>query len=128
MRDPSLPPSRRQSAVWKGAATIKVLDEDISGMRSHGSFTGWGIERTLFPLQGWAFLVGFIVFPLWWIAAICPVHWGWGTRWRNRRKGYGDPHLIMTEEELQDVENLECDGKLFLFLFVSYDKSFFYSV
>lgn len=110
MRDPSLPPTKRHSKVWKGAATRKVVDEDPGYMmRSRSSLVGWGVERRLFPLQGWAFVVGFIVFPLWWIAAVCPVVWGWGTRWADRRKGYGDPNLVMTEEELQDREILEYD-------------------
>ncbi|GJJ15485.1 hypothetical protein Clacol_009763 [Clathrus columnatus] len=107
MRDPSLPPSRRQSAVWKGAATRKVLDEDILGMKSRSSLDRWGVESSLFPLQGWAFVVGFLVFPLWWVAAICPVIWGWGSRWKKRR--FGDIHLIYTEEELQARETLEYD-------------------
>lgn len=111
MRDPSLPPTKRHSAVWKGAATRRVVDEDPGYvMRSRSSLVGWGVERRLFPLQGWAFVVGFIVFPLWWVAAVCPVVWGWGTRWEDRRKGYGDPNLIMTEDELQDREILEYDG------------------
>ncbi|KAF8527000.1 hypothetical protein BU17DRAFT_82519 [Hysterangium stoloniferum] len=87
MRDPDLPPPQRQSSQWTGGA--RKLGED---------------GRRMFPLQGWAFIVGFLFFPLWWLAAILPVRLGWG-----RRVGSQDGKGVWTEEELALRETLEYD-------------------
>ena len=58
MRDPSRPPSVMSTKEWAGSA--RMTDE-----------TG----RRIFPLQGWAFILGLIVFPAWWVAALMPHRW-----------------------------------------------------
>lgn len=63
------------------------------------------IRRRMFPIQGWAFIIGFILFPAWWIAAVLPVGWGWGKR-KDAQDGKGvDPEFGLTddEKELQRV-------------------------
>ncbi|KAF8577473.1 hypothetical protein K439DRAFT_553051 [Ramaria rubella] len=89
MRDPALPLPRRQSTQWTGGARKPEGAEEL--------------RRTL-PLQGWAFIVGFAIFPLWWIAAVAPVGWGWG--WT---KGLQDGKGAWSEEDLAAREVMEYD-------------------
>ncbi|KAF8515271.1 hypothetical protein JB92DRAFT_74652 [Gautieria morchelliformis] len=87
MRDPALPPSRRTSTQWTGSAR---MDENIG---------------RVFPLQAWAFVMGFLVFPLWWVAAAAPVGWGWARRDVGGKNGKG----TWSEEELAARAVIEHD-------------------
>ncbi|KAL4069962.1 hypothetical protein V8B97DRAFT_1967222 [Scleroderma yunnanense] len=51
MRDPRKPPKKLQDTEWG----LHFATEDEPGS----------------PLQAWIFFIGFILFPLWWIAALC---------------------------------------------------------
>lgn len=88
MRDPALGPPKRQSLQWTGGAR-KVPEEG----------------RRVFPLQGWAFILGFIAFPLWWLAAVLPLEWGWGHLSKQDGKG------VWSEEEIVARQVIEYDGK-----------------
>jgi hypothetical protein len=89
MRDPALPPPRRMSTQWTGSARV---NEEIG---------------RVFPLQGWAFVIGFLVFPLWWVAAAAPVGWGWARRDVGGQNGKG----TWSEEELATRVVVEHDGE-----------------
>jgi hypothetical protein len=91
MRDPELPPPRRMSAQWTGGAR---KDEEIG---------------RVFPLQGWAFMVGFLLFPMWWVAAAAPVEWGWVRRAVGTQNGKG----VWSEEDLAAREVVEYDSMKF---------------
>lgn len=92
MRDPDLPPPRRLSTQWTGGAR----KDDNMGRA--------------FPLQGWAFIIGFLVFPLWWVAAIAPVGWGW----RSRGIGGQNGKSSWSEENLAARAVVEYDGEIFV--------------
>lgn len=89
MRDPDLPPPRRMSTQWTGSARKEEA-----------------IGRT-FPLQGWAFIIGFLLFPLWWVAATAPVEWGWVRRDIGTQNGKG----LWSEEDLAAREVVEFDSE-----------------
>ncbi|KAI0927726.1 hypothetical protein AcV5_008185 [Taiwanofungus camphoratus] len=52
MRDPRKPPKIRPTE-W----SLRFRSEDEEGS----------------PLQAWCFFIGFVLFPLWWIASLCPI-------------------------------------------------------
>ena len=60
MRDPRKPPPI-QSTPWSLSLA--------SGMREPGEgWRGWA-ERGGSPLHAWLFFLGFLLFPLWWVAS-----------------------------------------------------------
>ena len=92
MRDPDLPPPRRLSTQWTGGAR---KDDEMG---------------RVFPLQGWAFIIGFLVFPLWWVAAITPIGWGWPQHSVRGQNGKG----ALSEEDLAAQEVVKYEGEIFL--------------
>lgn len=77
MRDPRKPP-RLRDTPW--SLSLPSGDE---GEQSRWSSKGW-VERGGSPLHAWFFFIGFVVFPLWWIAGwIVPIP-------RTRRLEGGD--------------------------------------
>ena len=74
MRDPRRPPPI-QETPWSLSFPVQI-DEARWGWR------GW-VERGGSPLHAWLFFIGFILFPLWWIAAFLPIP-------RTRRLGGTD--------------------------------------
>ncbi|PPQ84282.1 hypothetical protein CVT25_013220 [Psilocybe cyanescens] len=63
MRDPRKP-NPIQSTPWTLSFPSHVQEDE-----SRWSRAGW-VERGGSPLHAWLFFIGFIVFPLWWIAAL----------------------------------------------------------
>ena len=63
----------------------------------------------VFPLQGWAFIIGFLVFPLWWVAAAAPVGWGWPRDSVGGRNGKS----ALSDEDLMAQEVIKFDGEIF---------------
>ncbi|KIJ56891.1 hypothetical protein M422DRAFT_238482 [Sphaerobolus stellatus SS14] len=104
MRDPTLAPSRRHSTQWTGAARRRWGDQDWRGPDGAGGRNG-----VFFPIQGWAFVLGFVLFPLWWIAALGPVRWKSNAREQvQSQDGRGLP-LWDTAEEKAARETVEYD-------------------
>ncbi|CAA7261534.1 unnamed protein product [Cyclocybe aegerita] len=63
MRDPRKPPPIR-STPWSLSFPSYVQEGE-----SRWAFAGW-VERGGSPLHAWIFFIGFIIFPLWWVAAL----------------------------------------------------------
>lgn len=75
MRDPRKPP-RKQDTGW----ALRFATEGEPGSGS--------------PLQAWFFFIGFVLFPLWWVAAI------WSTP-KTRRVGGSDAEKAVTLDDPQ---------------------------
>jgi len=122
MRDPALPPPKRASTQWSGGA--RKVELDSFGRGEEGLVR---VRKRMFPLQGWAFVLGFVIFPMWWVAALAPVSWGWGLR-KEVQDGKGvDPEMAWTEQEKEVRRVMEYDGGFFPFLFLRtcVDRCFF---
>jgi hypothetical protein len=76
MRDPRKP-SPIQSTPWSLS-----LPSQVQTGEARWGWRGW-VERGGSPLHSWLFFIGFILFPLWWIAAFLPIP-------RTRRLGGTD--------------------------------------
>lgn len=66
MRDPRRP-APIQSTTWSLSLPSRVEDG-----QSRWEWRGW-VERGGSPLHSWLFFIGFIVFPLWWVASFVGV-------------------------------------------------------
>jgi len=64
MRDPRKPPPV-QNTPW----TLSFPSHMQEG-ESRWDFRSW-VERGGSPLHAWLFFIGFVIFPLWWAAALC---------------------------------------------------------
>lgn len=73
MHDPRRPP-KIHPTEW--TPHLRSEDEDAS------------------PLHAWAFFVGFILFPIWWLAAFWPIP-------KTRRVGDGDAEKAVTLDDPQ---------------------------
>ncbi|KAG2009807.1 hypothetical protein CC2G_012695 [Coprinopsis cinerea AmutBmut pab1-1] len=77
MRDPRKP-ARIQDTPWSLSLPVEV-----EAGEGRWSFNGW-VDRGGSPLHAWLFFIGFIIFPLWWLAGfVIPIP-------RTRRLEGGD--------------------------------------
>lgn len=93
MRDPRKP-SPIQSTPWSLA-----LPSQVQTGEARWTWRGW-VERGGSPLHSWLFFIGFILFPLWWIAAFLPIP-------RTRRLGGTDAEKAV----MLDDPQVEHDAK-----------------
>ena len=116
MRDPRKP-SPIQSTPWSLAFPSQVQTGE-----ARWGWRGW-VERGGSPLHSWLFFIGFILFPLWWIAAFLPIP-------RTRRLGGTDAEKGVTLDDPQVEHGKRCQFLLeplvdqtFLLFFVPDAKS-----
>ena len=64
MRDPRKP-APVQNTPWSLSFPSQLHEGEF-----RWSWRGW-VERGGSPLHAWIFFIGFIIFPLWWAAALC---------------------------------------------------------
>ena len=108
MRDPRKPPPI-QSTAW--SLTFPSL---VQEGEPRWAWKGW-VERGGSPLHAWLFFIGFILFPLWWLAAFIPVR-------RTRRLGGTDVEkgVVLDDPQLEHgvcVFKICQDKKLLLTFF-----------
>jgi hypothetical protein len=94
MRDPRKP-SPIQSTPWSLAFPSQVQTGE-----ARWGWSGW-VERGGSPLHSWLFFIGFILFPLWWIAAFLPIP-------RTRRLGGTDAEKGVTLDDPQVEHGKRC--------------------
>jgi len=89
MRDPRKP-APVQNTTWSLAFPSQVQEGE-----PRWAWKGW-VERGGSPLHSWLFFIGFILFPLWWVAAFIPVR-------RTRRLGCTDAEkgVILDDPQLE---------------------------
>lgn len=90
MRDPRKPP-RIQDTPW----TLSFPDGSQEG-RSRWAFDGW-TDRGGSPLHAWLFFIGFIIFPLWWLAGfVIPI-----LRTRRLESGDTEKGVVLDDPQVE---------------------------
>ncbi|KAF5319977.1 hypothetical protein D9611_011042 [Ephemerocybe angulata] len=90
MRDPRKP-SRIQATPW----TLSFPDEVQDGA-SKWALKGW-TDRGGSPLHAWLFLIGFIIFPLWWLAGFAiPI-----PRTRRLESGDAEKGVVLDDPQVE---------------------------
>jgi len=89
MRDPRKP-APIQSTNWSLTFPSQVQEGE-----ARWGWRGW-VERGGSPLHAWLFFIGFVLFPLWWVAAFIPVR-------RTRRLGGTDAEkgVVLDDPQLE---------------------------
>ncbi|CAK5265018.1 unnamed protein product, partial [Mycena citricolor] len=87
MRDPHKPPRIQPTAWALSWGEINWRAEKADRWR-HWTEAGGS------PLHAWLFFIGFVIFPIWWVAAFIPVV-------RTRRIGEGGKDVILDDPQLE---------------------------
>ncbi|KAJ7748506.1 hypothetical protein DFH07DRAFT_888867 [Mycena maculata] len=87
MRDPHKPP-RIQPTGW--SLSVGTLDWSAAGWWRHWTEAGGS------PLHAWLFFLGFVLFPVWWVASFLRV-----LRTRRLGKGNADAQVVLDDPQLE---------------------------